>query len=121
MKATAKFFQTSVLMLLLLSGGWLVACGGPGSESESPVADATTAESETLSPMQKKLAQYTSFRLTTDLGALSDNHKKMIPILIEASEAMDEVFWLQAYGDKEALLSGLDADTRAFAEINYGP
>ena len=71
--------------------------------------------------MQKKLEQYTSFRLTTDLEALSENHKKMIPILIEAAEAMDEVFWLQAYGDKQALMSGLDADTRSFAEINYGP
>lgn len=34
---------------------------------------------------------------------------------------MDDLFWKQAYGDKEQLLNGLDEYTRRFAEINYGP
>ena len=116
-KDMLKPHRIPVLMLLLISSCWLAACAGPEPESEAPA----TTESETQSPMQEKLAQYTSFRLTTDLQALSDDQKKMIPILIEAAQAMDEVFWLQAYGDKEALLAGLDPDTRRFVEINYGP
>ncbi|MBX2846124.1 MAG: hypothetical protein KTR13_07910 [Saprospiraceae bacterium] len=66
--------------------------------------------------------KYTSFQLTTDLSALSANERKMIPLLIEAAEIMDGLFWQQAYGDKNALLESLsDADIKNFAEINYGP
>src|SRR5690554_2896021 len=68
-----------------------------------------------------KVNQYTTFTLEADLSGLSGNQKKMIPLLIEAAEQMDKVFWLQAYGDKEELLSGLDHQTRKYVQINYGP
>ena len=42
--------------------------------------------------------------------------------LIEASRIMDELFWLQAYGEPGPLLAGLeDENLRRLAEINYGP
>ena len=72
--------------------------------------------------MDSLLAKYTTVRLTTDLSKLSDNEKKMIPLLIEAAQLMDECFWYEAYGDKEALLGSIeDEATRRFAQINYGP
>ncbi len=68
------------------------------------------------------LDKYTEFSLTADLSHLSDNQRAMIPLLIEASEAMDKMFWLQAYGDKDELLSSIsDPALRQFADINYGP
>ena len=68
------------------------------------------------------LGKYTSVRLTADLAGLTDGERQMIPLLIEAAKAMDDIFWIQAYGDKEALLASLsDDDQRRFAEINYGP
>ena len=46
----------------------------------------------------------------------------MIPLLIEAADAMDDLFWRQAYGSKEDLLASIsDSDLRRFSEINYGP
>ena len=46
----------------------------------------------------------------------------MIPLLIEAAQEMDAVFWLQAYGDPGELLPRLaDPALRRFAQINYGP
>ncbi len=75
-----------------------------------------------LTEMQKNLNKYTTFQLTADLSSLSENEKKMIPILIEAAKIMDDLFWYEAYGDKEALLNSIeDEDTRQFALINYGP
>lgn len=72
--------------------------------------------------IQERLDQYTTFRLTTDMSRLSENQKKMIPLLIEAAEAMDEVFWKQAWGDRAELMEMLDdPQARRFAEINYGP
>ncbi|MEX1160422.1 MAG: Zn-dependent hydrolase [Balneolaceae bacterium] len=71
--------------------------------------------------MDERLAQYTPFTLTSDVSVLTDNEKQMIPILIEAAREMEKVFWLQAYGDKEELLDGLDEETQRFVYINYGP
>jgi hypothetical protein len=46
----------------------------------------------------------------------------MIPILIDAAKAMDEVFWGQAFGDRQALMQSIsDPATRRFADVNYGP
>ena len=65
---------------------------------------------------------YTTVRLTTDLFTLTAREREMIPHLIKAAEAMEDIFWLQAYGDKKALLSSItDPKMRRFAEINYGP
>ncbi len=78
--------------------------------------DQTTEDKSSLT------AKYTDFALTADLSSLSDNQKKMIPLLIEAAEAMDAIFWMQAYGDKDELLSSIaDPELRRFAEYNYGP
>jgi len=68
------------------------------------------------------LSKYTSFALTTDLSVLSENECKMLPHLFAAAEQMDDVFWMQAYGDKDALLTSIeDPALREFAKINYGP
>ena len=74
------------------------------------------------SQMATSYGKYAVIRLTTDMSKLSSAEKKMIPLLIDAATQMDEVFWMQAYGDKAQLLATIkDADTRRFAEINYGP
>ena len=65
---------------------------------------------------------YTSFTLTTNVNSLSADEKAVIPILIEASKIMDDLFWKQAYGDKDVLLSSIEGEElRTYAEINYGP
>lgn len=72
--------------------------------------------------IDERLSQYTSFTLTTDLSELTANQRKMIPILIEAADAMDRVFWKEAYGDKTELMNKInDEKVHRFAEINYGP
>ena len=77
---------------------------------------------ETTSEIDKKLQKYVPFKLTTDLSVLEDHHKKMIPILIEAGAIMDELFWFEAYGEKDKLLAGIKDDKLTqFININYGP
>jgi hypothetical protein len=68
------------------------------------------------------LDKYATVRLTTDLSALTDSERAMIPLLIEAAEPMNDLFWVQALGDRDSLLSSIeDPELRRFAEINYGP
>jgi hypothetical protein len=94
----------------------LAAC-----QREPAKAGASTSPA-TDSPIEKKLAQYTTVRLTTDLGKLSENERRMIPLLIDAARSMDAIFWRQAYGSRDSLLGSIpDPGTRRYAEINYGP
>jgi hypothetical protein len=83
---------------------------------------AAAAASKVESPIEKKLAQYTSVRLTSDLSRLSDREREMIPLLIDAARYMDAIFWRQAYGNRDSLLQSIgDPAARRYAEINYGP
>ena len=94
----------------------LVSC-----RAEPPKA-ADTSGRTSKSPIETKLAQYTSVSLTTDLTKLSPRERQMLPLLIAAARSMDEIFWRQAYGDREALLRSItDPAVRRYAEINYGP
>jgi hypothetical protein len=74
------------------------------------------------SPVAGKLAQYTPVRLTGDLSGLSEGERRMIPLLIEAVQEMDTIFWQQVYSPRDSLLHTIgDPATRQFVLLNYGP
>ncbi len=106
--------------MLLMVG--LAGCEIERLPDDGPVSNAPSIDTDAASPqMQERLDQYTTVRLTTDLP-LSDADRTIIPLLIEAADLMDEVFWYQAYGNRDSLLASLpDARSRQFAGINYGP
>jgi hypothetical protein len=98
--------KTLTMLFALLA---LAGCAQQGGEEE-------------IDPMARKLAQFTPVELTADLSGLSENERAMIPLLIEAAEAMDDIFWMQAYGDRDELLATItEPAARRYAEINYGP
>jgi len=84
-----------------------------------------TETAKTVAPkteMQTNLDKYVSVKLTSDLSVLSAKEKQMLPILIEAANKMNDLFWYEAYGDCDALLATIkDEDTKKFVNINYGP
>ncbi len=96
------------LMAFVLIAG-LIACNQTSDKQKQQDA------------MKAKVEEYAVVKLTTDLSQLSEKEKQMLPLLFEAARIMDDLFWKQAYGDKEQLLKGLDDYTRRFVEINYGP
>jgi len=80
-----------------------------------------TPKEETKSPMQEKVDEFASVRLTTDLSHLSQNEKELIKTFLEIGQIMDDLFWKQAYGNKTDIDTISDKATREFAMINYGP
>ena len=56
------------------------------------------------------LAIYATYELKTDLSHLSDAEKQAIKLLIKAADIMDELFWHQAFGDKN-LMDTISNDT----------
>lgn len=103
--------KSSIVTLAFVLAGWaLVSC----QKSQGQEQDKMT--------IQDRLDQYTEFTLEADLSSLSENQKKVIPLLIDAAKAMNEVFWMEAYGDKQKLMEQIqDPQTERFAAINYGP
>ena len=86
----------------------------------SKAGESSSAKVE--SPIENKLAQYATVRLTTDLSQLSPNERQMIPLLIQAARAMDAIFWREAYGNRDSLLRSIsDPAVQRYADLNYGP
>jgi hypothetical protein len=112
--------MTTIKSKLYLAGGIMlgaVGCGSTRSQTSEGLVVSQTAASDAA----VRNAKYTSVRLAPDLSALSANERKMIPLLIAAARAMDDVYWIQTYGDKTALPAANHPDLRRFYEINYGP
>ena len=92
----------------------VTACNNKKPEPvQEPVQEETTHLSD-------KYAQYT---LTTDISHLSENEREMLPLLFEAADIMDGLFWRENYGDKDELMAkiGNNADIKKLATIAYGP
>jgi hypothetical protein len=105
----------SVLSLALI----LFSCKGEKTNNENQNVDNST---ENQLEMDKNLSKYVSVRLTSDMSNLSENQRKMLPILIKAADKMNELFWYESYGDKGELLNSIEGEaTKKFVKINYGP
>lgn len=72
--------------------------------------------------MDDLLSKYTTFKLTTDISKYTDKEKILLKHLINAAKVMDNMFWVEAYGNKTKFLNKIDdPKLKIFAEINYGP
>ena len=104
-----KALFLSLIIVLLFS------CKEENKKTDKPVEVEQTA-------MQKNLEKYVTVKLTSDLSNLTENEREMLPILIEAANKMNDLFWYESYGDKTQILNSIeDEDTKKFVIINYGP
>jgi len=89
-------------LILLLSITIITACNNGTDTNEEKIE------------MSKQTADiYKEVRLGTDLSYLT---------LFEVGQIMDDIFWKQAFGEKDEFLNSIkDSKTKLFAEINYGP
>jgi hypothetical protein len=72
--------------------------------------------------MEKLLANYADVKLESDLTQLSENQKKMLPLLFEAAQLIDELYWAQTCSKKEEIRKSIkDEDVLKYFNINYGP
>lgn len=104
------------LLIICLLSLFLAACNEATPTEEQTDSQTTTSKGDAL------LQKYTPFKLTSDLSVLSEKEKQMIPLLIDAAKIMDDLFWYEAYGDKNTFLNSIeDPKLKEFAKINYGP
>ena len=103
------------ILMLVLTTSLVFSCKNENKGTEDVVEVKPT-------PMQENLSKYVNVKLTADLSTLTENERKMLPVLIDAANKMNDLFWYEAYGDCDALLSSIeDEDTKRYVKINYGP
>lgn len=102
--------KITLFFLSVFTIGLIVSCGNQ------------TKEMETKSEIQEKVDEFVEVELTSDISHLSENQKEMLGYLFDAAKLMDDIYWQEAYGDKEELLASLDDQAeKEFVKINYGP
>lgn len=112
--------RKSVVFSAVLAAAVFIGCK---DEEKEPVAENTETSSMAAEgvDVESRVNDYAEVELTTDLSVLSENERKMIPLLIEAAKITDELFWYQAFGGKDTLMANVDGAVARYAEINYGP
>lgn len=72
--------------------------------------------------VHNRIGIYQTVQLSTNLNVLTANQRKVLPLLIQAAQIMDDLFWKQTYPQRDSLLAATkDEKTKAFIKINYGP
>jgi len=104
------FSAFSILMASLII--W-----GCGSNKESK--NLTTLP---MSKIDQKVQEFKQVELNADVTHLSEDQKEMITHLIDAAKIMDDIFWHQAFGDRDTLMNRIQTkNLETFVKINYGP
>lgn len=72
--------------------------------------------------VKQKVEEFIPVTLSADLSHLSEKEKQMLPLLFEAADIMEELYWKQTWGDKNELLNNIEDEyLKQFVKINYGP
>ena len=115
---TCRVRNTAALFTLALS---TFACD-VSQKSAISDSDSAKASSTGAQTVAERMAKYTTVELTTDTTTLTAKERQMIPLLIQAAQAMDQIYWMQTYGNRDSLMASVtDSATRQFIDVNYGP
>jgi hypothetical protein len=111
----ARSTRVRALLLAIVVAGLIGGCATP------PVATTPPAEAESYGDIH--LSDYATVPLTADLSAFDADGRRMLALLVQASQVMDEIYWRQSWdGDRAALLARApDAATRELVALNFGP
>jgi len=86
------------------------------------LAGCNSEEKKLTEEMKANLAMFKEVTLTTDLSWLSSQEREIIGILTDVATIMDDIYWKEAYGDRENLLAGMKNEyAKEYVKINYGP
>lgn len=104
-----NLFLVATIATFIIAG-----CGGNTNKTQQ--------QPQKPSPMQEKVNRYALVKLTTDISKLTENEKKMLGLLYDACQIMDDLFWIQSFGDKKSLLDTItDPLMKEYVMIHYGP
>lgn len=102
--------------------GLTVAVGLSSCSNNTNAVKGSEGSDSLQAYVAERLPIYAKVKLSTDVQKLSENERKVLPLLIRAAQVMDELFWKQTYPQRDSLLATIqDEKTKEFFNINYGP
>lgn len=118
-----KSFKAALLITGCSIIGGVTSCSNDTKGSGETQAEHQGVAKDTLQDyVNQRLAIYETVKLTTNLNALSVTDRQVLPLLIQAAQIMDDLFWKQTYPQRDSLLTAVkDEKAKAFIRINYGP
>lgn len=111
-------------LLILLFSCALIGSMMQSCNNEPEQKDIQTDEEVQKVPMtiEQRLSMYASITLKAHTENLTDKEKKVLDLLFKACDVIDNIFWMQSYGNKEELFMTIaDSNIKRFVQINYGP
>ncbi|MDR0183079.1 dipeptidyl-peptidase 3 family protein [Lysobacter arvi] len=116
-------FTPRPLVLACLAVVALAACQRAAPPESAPTASQAGRPAAAMSYAAAHAGDYAVVPLKADLSRFDENTRRMIALLVEASEVTHDLYWKQSWdGDRATLLARApDAATRELVEINYGP
>ena len=122
-------FKRIIPFVIIVAGLFILAGCQLGTKNESQkeieypgIIPADAKLEPNMKMVDERLGIYTPFKLTADISHLSDSQKKMLSILFDAADIMNELYWKQTIGQKRLFLEKIsNEDAEKFAMINYGP
>ena len=86
------------------------------------LAGCNSEEKKLTEEMKANLAKFKEVTLTTDLGWLTSQEREIIGILTDVAAIMDDIYWKEAYGDREELFAQIENEyAKDYVRIHYGP
>lgn len=96
----------------------LMACG---PADKVPGTDSLEVDRATMDARVRP-SIYVPVKLTTDLAVLTEAERAMLPLMIQAAQVMDSLFWEEAWGRPDSLpIRHPSPELRSFFGMNYGP
>jgi len=113
--------KKSLLFGIIIGMGILSSCGGAATnEAGTQEKQADSAKYQAVQGVD--LDVYANVKLSTDISHLSKNEKEVLKLLFQAADLMEDIYWQEAYGNRDELLNGIsDPQLKLFTKINYGP
>jgi hypothetical protein len=120
--------RSFLTLLMVVMFSFFSASGQSKTKTDAEKNKTGNAKTGDVKPINEnqlmidKINEYATVKLTTDNSKLTDVEKKLIVSLIDVAKIMDQLYWLQTWGDKELLLNSIQNENeRKFVMINYGP
>ena len=112
--------MTTIRQAVLTGIAAMTLLAGAAGAAEPTTATKAGAGAPAVVPVRPEI--YAPVTLAADLSTLNAKERQLLGLFIEAGEIMDDLYWRQTYGQRDALLKGIsDPRTRDFVALNYGP
>ncbi|MES2829045.1 MAG: Zn-dependent hydrolase [Bacteroidota bacterium] len=114
--------RTGIFIITLATLISSTSCNNPKAKTSKKQSKAIAGRDSLQRYVDERLGIYEKVKLTTNINALSSSERQILPLLIQAAQVMDELYWKQVYPQRDSLLNTIkDEQTKTFIWINYGP